>query len=95
MVENSLIYGIILDVLGKPKKTNVSKQQYSFDCPVCSAEKGEYEGDGKGNFASVPTKESGLFLDGEIRDMTTVDVAGKKYLLATRNNNSMLTFKVK
>jgi DNA primase len=49
MVENSLIYGIILDVLGKPKKTNVSKQQYSFDCPVCSAEKGEYEGDGKGN----------------------------------------------
>lgn len=49
MVENSLIYGIVLDVLGKPKKTNLSKQQYSFDCPVCSAEKGEYEGDGKGN----------------------------------------------
>ena len=49
MAENSLIYGIILDVLGRPKKTNPSKQQYSFDCPVCSAEKGEYDGDGKGN----------------------------------------------
>jgi enediyne biosynthesis protein E4 len=53
------------------------------------------KGDGKGNFTSVVTNESGLFLDGEIRDMTTVEVAGKKYLLATRNNNSMLTFKVK
>ncbi len=53
------------------------------------------KGDGKGNFASVLTRDSGLFLDGEIRDMTTVEVAGKKYLLATRNNDSMLTFKVK
>jgi len=53
------------------------------------------QGDGKGNFISVNTDESGLFLDGEIRDMTTVEVAGKKYLLATRNNNSILTFKVK
>ncbi len=52
-------------------------------------------GDGKGNFTSVPAKESGLFLDGEVRDMTTLDVAGKKYLVATRNNNSMVTLKVK
>jgi DNA primase len=49
MAENTLIYGIILDILGRPKKKNESKQQYSFDCPVCSAEKGEYDGDGKGN----------------------------------------------
>lgn len=49
MAEQSLIYGIIQDILGRPKKTNSSKQQYSFDCPTCSAEKGEYEGDGKGN----------------------------------------------
>lgn len=49
MAENRLIYGILLDVLGKPRKTNERKQQYAFDCPVCSAEKGDYEGDGKGN----------------------------------------------
>ena len=49
MAENRLIYGILLDVLGKPKKRNENKQQYAFDCPVCSAEKGDYEGDGKGN----------------------------------------------
>lgn len=49
MAENRLIYGILTDVLGKPKKRNESKQQFAFDCPTCSAEKGEYEGDGKGN----------------------------------------------
>jgi len=49
MSENRLIYGILIDVLGRPKKSNNTKQQYSFDCPTCSAEKGEYDGDGKGN----------------------------------------------
>jgi DNA primase len=49
MAENRLIYGILLDVLGKPKRRTESKQQYAFDCPVCSAEKGEDDGDGKGN----------------------------------------------
>ena len=49
MVENRLIYGVLTDVLGKPKRRNESKQQYAFDCPTCSAEKGEYDGDGKGN----------------------------------------------
>jgi len=49
MAENRLIYGILTDVLGKPKKRHEGKQQYAFDCPVCSAEKGEYDGDGKGN----------------------------------------------
>jgi len=49
MAKNTLIYGILKDVLGRPRKTNNYKQQYSFDCPTCSAEKGEYDGDGKGN----------------------------------------------
>ena len=49
MAENRLIYGILTDVLGRPKRKHESKQQYAFDCPTCSAEKGEYDGDGKGN----------------------------------------------
>jgi hypothetical protein len=49
MAENRLIYGILIDVLGKPKKRNESKQQFAFDCPTCSAEKGKDDGDGKGN----------------------------------------------
>lgn len=49
MANNTLLFGVITDILGKPKKTNQTKQQFSFDCPVCSAEKGMYDGDGKGN----------------------------------------------
>jgi len=49
MADNRLIYGILKDVLGRPKRKHESKQQYAFDCPTCSAEKGEYEGDAKGN----------------------------------------------
>jgi len=49
MAENRLIYGILIDVLGKPKKRNEGKQQFAFDCPTCSAEKGDDNGDGKGN----------------------------------------------
>jgi len=46
---HSLLYGVIEDILGKPRKKNDHRQQYGFDCPVCSAEKGKYDGDGKGN----------------------------------------------
>jgi len=49
-IENSLLLDIIVEILGNPRKENTTKSQYSFDCPVCSAEKDMPEGDGKGNF---------------------------------------------
>lgn len=49
MEQNTLLYGVIENILGKPKRHNHRKQQYAFDCPVCSAEKSKYDGDGKGN----------------------------------------------
>lgn len=49
MGDENLLFSIIEDILGKPKKKNVNKKQFSFDCPVCSAEKGLTDGDGKGN----------------------------------------------
>lgn len=49
MSDNTLILGIIKQILGQPKTSNDNKGQYGFDCPVCSAEKGLFEGDGKGN----------------------------------------------
>jgi len=49
-IENSLLLDIITEILGNPRKENPTKGQYSFDCPVCSAEKDMPEGDGKGNF---------------------------------------------
>jgi len=49
-IENSLLLDIVIEILGNPRKENLTKSQFSFDCPVCSAEKDMPEGDGKGNF---------------------------------------------
>jgi len=49
-VEQSLLLDVIIEILGRPRKENLTKSQFSFDCPVCSAEKDMPDGDGKGNF---------------------------------------------
>ena len=49
-IESSLLLDIIQEILGHPRKENRTKGQFSFDCPVCSAEKDMPQGDGKGNF---------------------------------------------
>lgn len=50
------------------------------------------KGDGKGGFTAVSTVESGLKLDGEIRDFTPITVQGKNLLMVARNNDSILFF---
>jgi DNA primase len=55
MENNSLLLTLINEVLGRPKKSNKHRGQYAYDCPVCSAEKGIPNGDGKGKF-EVNTK---------------------------------------
>jgi DNA primase len=47
--EVEVLVELLTDVLGKPKQHYESKGQISFDCPVCSEEKGLDRGDGKGN----------------------------------------------
>lgn len=39
-MENTLLLDLVITILGEPRKRNDSTQQYSFNCPVCSAEKG-------------------------------------------------------
>jgi len=51
-------------------------------------------GDGKGNFSFIPPKQSGLFLDGEIRDFKLVKTSTGKILVVARSNDSMEVFKV-
>ena len=48
-VESNLLFDIITEILGQPRKENKTKMQFAFDCPVCSAEKDMPQGDGKGN----------------------------------------------
>lgn len=43
------LVNLLSDFLGPTRKHNHVKGQVAFDCPVCSAEKGLADGDGKGN----------------------------------------------
>jgi DNA primase len=47
--EVEVLVELLSDVLGAPHQHYESKGQISFDCPVCAAEKGLENGDGKGN----------------------------------------------
>jgi hypothetical protein len=52
-------------------------------------------GNGKGGFSALPSAESGLFLDGEIRDIAGLTLAnGRVILIFVPNNNSMQFFQM-
>jgi enediyne biosynthesis protein E4 len=48
------------------------------------------KGDGKGNFSEVPRALSGLFLSGDVRDMTELGGNGNSVIVVSRNNSSPL-----
>ncbi len=50
------------------------------------------KGNGNGNFISVPAKDSGFFVKGEIRDIATIQVGDKNSILVARNNDRLLVF---
>jgi hypothetical protein len=52
------------------------------------------EGDGKGGWTAVPPVESGLILDGDVRDLKIVKVAGQRVVLAAVNDSKMKAFKI-
>ncbi len=52
-------------------------------------------GDGKGNFSFVSAKESGIKIDGEVRDILTLKSKQGDLLLISRNNDSLVAFKKK
>jgi len=51
--------------------------------------------DGKGNFKPIIPSQSGLMLEGEIRDIQQIKVNKLPYYLIARNNNSLQVFKKK
>lgn len=44
-------------------------------------------GTGTTNFTPVPAHQSGLFLDGDVKDMKEIRVGDKSYILSARNND--------
>ncbi len=53
------------------------------------------KGDGKGNFTNIPSKESGFFVDGEVRDIKKIRIGKEDYVLVARNNDTPVLFKVR
>ena len=51
------------------------------------------KGDGKGSFMAARSCQSGFRLDGEVRDIKTVQVGGQAYYLVARNNGGIGVFK--
>jgi hypothetical protein len=43
--------------------------------------------DKKGNFKSIPCHKSGLFLDGDVRDLKMLKTAGDPIIICSRNND--------
>jgi hypothetical protein len=50
-------------------------------------------GDGAGNFSYVTAKESGIKIDGEVRDILSVKIKNGDLLLISRNNDKPIAFK--
>ncbi|MDX2072032.1 MAG: CRTAC1 family protein [Haliscomenobacter sp.] len=50
------------------------------------------KGDGKGGFQSIPTRQSGFRLEGEVRDFQVIKIKGKEVLLVARNNEPLQLF---
>ncbi len=50
------------------------------------------KGDGKGNFEAVSSKDSGILIQGEVRDIVTVKSGNRSIILVSRNNDSLLAY---
>ncbi len=57
--------------------------------------RGNYlQGDGKGNFELVPPQNSGLNLDGEVRQISVIQTNGKNQLLVLLNDEKPLLYEI-
>jgi len=52
------------------------------------------KGDGKGKFVSIKPKDSGFFVDGEVRDIQEIALGASRYIMVARNNDTPVVFKV-
>ena len=51
-------------------------------------------GDGKGKFTSVALKNSDLYLRGDVRDLEIINIKRQNYVIATVNNDKLITQKI-
>lgn len=80
-----------LDILAGGNLYNVKPEAGRYD--------GSYgllmKGDGEGNFVSVPAQESGLHIDGQVRDAVTVNTRQGRMVFFSRNNDAVKIYRLK
>ena len=95
----SPVYGILVDDFNNDGNEDVIVGGNFFGTRVkfgrYDANKGDLLfGDGKGKFTPSTVMESGLNIDGEVRDITKITLADKTVvILFVRNNNSIAEYK--
>ncbi|WP_194768590.1 FG-GAP-like repeat-containing protein [Tamlana sp. I1] len=45
------------------------------------------EGDGKGNFSPVPTRKSGFYAPGDVKDLVPIQIGNQNYIIAAKNSD--------
>jgi hypothetical protein len=97
-VQFAPVYGIeatdfdrdgILDLLVGGNLYNVKPEagRYDGSCGLL------LKGDGKGNFKAIPSKESGINIDGEVRDILTVETKNGPIVVVSRNNDGVKVYR--
>ena len=49
-------------------------------------------GDGQGKFKAIPAHESGFFATGDVRDMTSINIAGQDVVLVSQNSGALMLY---
>ena len=52
------------------------------------------QGNGKGSFKSIPSKESGFFANGDVKEMKLIQQNSKKYIICVKNNEETQFIKI-
>lgn len=52
------------------------------------------KGNGKGDFEAVNAIDSGLFIEGDTKDLVKINIAGKEYIIAAKNDDYLQFIKV-
>ncbi len=53
------------------------------------------EGDGKGNFKPVRAYDSGLYIEGDTKDLAVIQIAGEEFIIAVKNDDYLQFIRVK
>jgi hypothetical protein len=93
----SPVFGIVVDDLDADGKIDIwlGGNFYALKPQVgrLNASKGVFlKGNGGKSFSYIPARESGIRVEGEVRDAGVIDIKGSRHLVVARNNASVLIF---